>query len=321
MSMRRLRLGLIWLILVGLLLGADQAHGTLTFKSEAAVAGEYITVAHLADLSPELTQKCGQALVWSAPPPGQIYTLTQEFLKHRLGQLGLLGFFEGAAWPAAIQVRQTGVLLNGEDVAGAFRNYIQKHSHYPSDNLSIEVFPLEEPIILPEPQVTLKPLPPRSDKLLGNVTLEMVLLHQGQPLKRVKVRGMVRLKRLVVCATRPLRSQDIIGSEDIQVLPREVTGLNANDFFISSEQVLGRILARSLGPQEIITSRHLSNQPVIKRGDEVTVVLDQDGLEISTKGVASEQGYLGKTIRLRNPKSQKEFQGLVVNAKTVKVTL
>jgi flagella basal body P-ring formation protein FlgA len=84
---------------------------------------------------------------------------------------------------------------------------------------------------------------------------------------------------------------------------------------------VGHILAKSVGPQEIITTRHLSNQPVIKRGDRVTVVLDQDGLEVSTKGVAQEQGHLGKLIRLINPKSKKEFQGLVVDARTVKVQL
>ena len=131
---------------------------------------------------------------------------------------------------------------------------------------------------------------------------------------------MVRLKRLVVCATRPLQTQSIIGPGDVQVVSREVTG-NIDDFFISSEQVLGRILAKSVGPQEILTTRHLSNQPIIKRGDNVTVVLDQDGLEISTKGVAQEQGYAGKFIRLLNPKSKKEIQGLVLDAKTVKVTL
>lgn len=319
--MARRRLGLLWLIVAGLLLQVELAHGSLTFKSEVQVAGDYITLSSLVDLPPELAQKCGSALIWEAPPPGQIYTLTQEFLQYRLGQMGLSRYFPEASLPAAIQVRQTGVLLNGEDVAATFRRYVQTHNPYPPDNLHIEVFPLKEPIILPEAQVTLKPLPPRNDKLLGEVTLEMVILHQGQPLKRFKVNGVVRLKRLVVCATRPLRAQETIGPGDIQVMPREVTGLNLEDFFSSAEDVVGQILAKSLGPQEIITSRHLSNQPLIKRGDEVTVVLDQDGLEVSTKGVAREQGYLGKSIRIVNPKSKKEFQGLVVNAKTVKVQL
>jgi len=319
--MVRRRLGLIWLILAGLLLRAEVAHGTLAFKSEAQVAGDYITLSHLADLPPELAQKCGSALVWTAPPPGQIYTLTQEFLQFRLGQMGLGQYFAPTSLPAAIQVRQTGVLLKGEDVAVAFRGYVQEHNPYPSDNLHIEVFPLKEPVIIPDAQVTLKPLPPRNDKLLGEVTLEMVVLHQGQPLKRVQVNGVVRLKRLVVCATRPLRAEDTIGPGDIQVMPREVTGLNLDDFFSSAEQVLGHILSKGLGPQEIITSRHLSNKPIIKRGDEVTVVLDQNSLVISTKGVAQERGYLGKSIRIVNPKSKKEFQALVVNAKTVKVEI
>ena len=69
--MRSQRLGLIWLIMLVLLLGVEQAHGTLTFKSEAQVAGEYITLAHLANLSPDLTQKCGSAPIWTAPPPGR----------------------------------------------------------------------------------------------------------------------------------------------------------------------------------------------------------------------------------------------------------
>ena len=97
--MRCVRFTIICLIMGGLLLGAEQAHGAMTFRNEAQVAGEYITLNHLAELPPEVAQKCGAALVWSAPPPGHIYTLTQEFLKHRLSQLGLLGFLEGAALP------------------------------------------------------------------------------------------------------------------------------------------------------------------------------------------------------------------------------
>jgi len=313
--------GFIGLLLATLLLAAQGVEAGATFRAEAQVAGDYITLGHLAELSPDLAPKCGAALIWSAPPPAQVYTLTQEFLKFRLGQLGLLSFLEEAALPPAIQVRQTGVLLKGEEVAQTFQQYVRQHNPYPPDNLRIEVFPLEEPVILPDSKVSLEALPPKNGRVLGDVSLEMVLLHQGQPLKRIKVSGKVRLERPVVCASRPLKAQETLAAGDLQVIRREVTGLNTSEFFTSLDQVVGRILARSVGPQEIITSRHLSNQPVIKRGQEVTVVFDQDGLEISTKGVAKEEGYLGKAIRLVNPKSKKEFQGQVVNAKTVKVNL
>jgi flagella basal body P-ring formation protein FlgA len=230
-------------------------------------------------------------------------------------------FLEGAVMPPAIQVRQTGVLLKSDEVVAVFQRYIQDHNPYPPKNLSIEVFPLKEAVILPDSRVTLSPLPPKNDKFLGEVTLEMVVTHQGQPIKRLKVSGMVRLKRQVVCANRPLRISDTIGPGDLQILSREVTGLNADDFFTSPDQLVGHILAKSVGPEEIITTRHLSHQPVIKRGDKVNVVLEQDGLEISSKGIAQEQCQLGKTIRLINPNSKKEFQGLVLDARTVRVQL
>ncbi|MGQ9688127.1 MAG: flagellar basal body P-ring formation chaperone FlgA [Desulfobaccales bacterium] len=319
--MRRRCLGIFLLVLLGLLVGVNQTQGAYSYKSEAQVAGEYITLSHLVELPPELAQKCGSVPIWSAPPPGEVYTLTQEFLKYRLEQLGLTELLRDSPLPAAIQVRQTGVLLKGEDVAAAFRRYVEEHSPYPAKNLSIEVSPLKEAVILPDEHVALQAVPLKNNKLFGQVTLEMVIMHEGQPIKRLKVSGLVRLKRLVVCAARPLSPQTVLSQGDIRLIPREVTGLDNDDLFHSPEQVLGHVLAKGLGPQEIITARHLSTKPLIKQGDEVTVIFDQDGLEISTKGVAREQGYPGKPIRLVNPKSKKEFQGLVVNSKTVKVQL
>lgn len=309
--MRMMRFVLVWLILAGLLFAVEPAQGALTFKGEAQVAGEYITLANLADLPPELAQRCGSVPIWSAPPPGGVYTLTEAFLRYRLDELGLTDCLEGASLPAVIQVRQSGVPLNGDDVAAAYRRYIQEHSPYAA-NLTIEVAPLKDVVILPDNQVTIAPVPPHNSKLLGDVTLEMVIMHQGQPLKR--------LKRAVVCATRPLRAQEIVGPADVQVVTREVAG-NVDDFFIAVDQVVGHILAKNIGPQEILTTKDLSNQPIIKRGDNVNVVLDEDGMEMSTKGVAQEQGYVGKSIRLVNPRSKKEIQGLVLDAKTVKVQL
>jgi flagella basal body P-ring formation protein FlgA len=100
-----------------------------------------------------------------------------------------------------------------------------------------------------------------------------------------------------------------------------VTSLSQRDIFTSEKQVLGHTLSKGLGPQEILTTRHMDHKPVIKRGEEVTVVLDQNGLVITTRGVTREDGYLGRHVRVRNAKSKKEFQAEVVDARTVKVIL
>jgi flagella basal body P-ring formation protein FlgA len=319
---------ILWLILVWLASTAPAPAATepspaasFSFRAGAEAAGEYIFLQDIAELSPELTQTCGQVQVWTAPPPGQVYTLTKDFLHHRLAQIGLGGLLEQAVLPPAIQVRQTGVLLSNEQVAATFRRHILARSHWPEKQLRIEVAPLAESVLLPDQNLSLEVLPSKTERLMGEVTLEMALMRQGQVYKRVKVAGKVSLERDVVCAVRPLAPQTAISSEDVRLSRREVTNLGAEEFFVSLDQVLGRIVARSLGPQEMVTQRHLSHQPLINRGDEVTVLLDDQGLIITTKGVAREPGYPGRAIRMLNPKSKKEFQAQVVDAKTVKVML
>ncbi len=313
-----------WFVLVTLCLAgpAGAAEPGITFRTEAAAAGEYILLKDLAELPPATAQACGQALIWTAPPPGQVYTLTGEFIRYRLSQLGLGELLAAAAIPPAIQVQQTGTFLTKEQVDAAFRRYILAHSRRPAHQVRIEVLPLEEPVLIPEENPVLEVFPPKNSRLTGDVTLEMGLMRQGQLYKRFKVRGRVSLEGEVVCAARPLMPRSVIGPDDIRLCRRDITGLGAEEYFTSPEQVLGRVLNRGLGPLEILTQRHLSHQPVINRGEEVTVILEDDqGLAITTKAVAREPGYPGRPIRMLNPKSKREFQAQVVDAKTVKVTL
>lgn len=299
----------------------EEGRTSFQFRTEAAAAGEYITLNNLANLPPDLAQKYGQALIWSAPPPGQLFTLTREFLQYRLTQMGLAEVLNGGDLPPAIQVRQTGIILHSDEIAGAYRRYIQNQNPWPASELRIQIFPQDEPVLLPDNQFSLEVLPPRQERLLGEVTLEMVVLKEGRALKRFKINGKVTLEQMVVCAARQLPAQTTISAGDVRLSRRDVTHLTQRDIFTAEKQVVGQVLAKGLGPQEILTSRHLSHTPLIKRGEEVTVVLDQNGMLITTKGVTREDGYLGRQVRIRNAKSKKEFQAEVMDAKTVKVVL
>uniref|UniRef100_A0A7C3WRR4 Flagellar basal body P-ring formation protein FlgA n=1 Tax=Desulfobacca acetoxidans TaxID=60893 RepID=A0A7C3WRR4_9BACT len=312
-----------WLLLVSFCLtgpAANAAEPGITFRPEAAAVGEYILLKDLAEFPPDMPQTCGQLQIWAAPPPGQVYPLTKEFLHYRLSQLGMGGLLAEATVPPVIQVRQTGTFLPKEQVEAAFRRYVLTHTPFPANQVRIEVLPLEEPVLVPDKEVTLEVLPPKTGRLVGEVSLEMALIRQGHLCRRLRVNGKVSLEREVVCSVKPLLPQTVIGPGDVRLCRRDVTNLGAEDFFVSMEQVMGRVLSRALGAQEILSPRHLSHQPVIQRGEEVTVILDDHGLIITTRGVAREPGYPGRPIRMLNPKSKKEFQAQVVDAKTVKVT-
>ncbi len=318
---------ILWLVLIALLAWAQpaapapEAAAAVRFRSQATATGDYIFLEDLAELPPELAQRCGQVLVWTAPPPGQTYVLTREFLRYRLAQLGLEVFFQEAVLPPAIQVHQTGVLLSRKRIAEAFRRYILERTRWPADQVRLHLLPLEEPVILPEREATLEVLSSKNPRLGGEVTLEMALVSQGQIVRRFQVTGRILREAAVVCAARPLAAQAILRPGDLRLARRDITGLKSGDYFLSPDQVAGRLLSRPLNAGEMVTRHHLSQQPVIRRGDIVTVVLDDRGLEVTTKAVAREPGYPGRPIRMLNPRSKKEFQAQVVDARTVKVTL
>ena len=83
----------------------------------------------------------------------------------------------------------------------------------------------------------------------------------------------------------------------------------------------GYELGEPLQPGSVLTSRMVRQRPVIARGHFIDALVQDGGLSISVRAMALEDGVPGQGIRIRNPRSLKEFNGKVQNADTVLVTL
>ena len=59
---------------------------------------------------------------------------------------------------------------------------------------------------------------------------------------------------------------------------------------------------------------------MIAKGDIVTIEAVSSNMQIKTQGVALEEGKLNDLISVRNSKSKKVIQGIVVSPNTVRVT-
>ncbi|BDI28304.1 hypothetical protein CCAX7_003550 [Capsulimonas corticalis] len=61
--------------------------------------------------------------------------------------------------------------------------------------------------------------------------------------------------------------------------------------------------------------------PVLKRGDDVSIVLEEDGLSITTSGVARDPGAVGDTIRVHRTGSATDLTAVVLDERTVQLEL
>jgi flagella basal body P-ring formation protein FlgA len=70
-----------------------------------------------------------------------------------------------------------------------------------------------------------------------------------------------------------------------------------------------------------ILNRAVRQRPLVTRGEMVEGVYQDGALSISLMVETPEDGVLGQTVRVRNPKTQRELVGKVENEKTIRITL
>ena len=92
-------------------------------------------------------------------------------------------------------------------------------------------------------------------------------------------------------------------------LAREYRGviLSPTNFKIS--EMLATESRQTILEGQFLASTAIQKSPVIRRGDAVTILIESEGLQLSTRGTAQEAGYLNTPVRVLTNKSKRELTG------------
>lgn len=81
----------------------------------------------------------------------------------------------------------------------------------------------------------------------------------------------------------------------------------------------GYELVQSVAEGRYVSWNDVTRRPDVRRGDMVDVLLESGGLSISIVALSLENGILGQTVALKNPRSRQEFSGVVSGNKRAHV--
>ena len=126
--------------------------------------------------------------------------------------------------------------------------------------------------------------------------------------------------RDVPVAQSALQRGQLLKDADIALARRDV--LVQRDFFAhfpSTDDTLE--VTDNIQPGMTLLNRSVHARPLILRGRVVDAVFQDGNLSISLKVETLEDGLLGQTVRVRNPKTRRELYGKVQNEQTVLITL
>ena len=85
------------------------------------------------------------------------------------------------------------------------------------------------------------------------------------------------------------------------------------------QQLVGAEVRRRLAPGRVLNSRDVGPPRLVLRGKPVRVVYAEQGLTLTARGTARDDGAFGEPVRVINPDSRLEIQGIATGHQEVTV--
>lgn len=147
-----------------------------------------------------------------------------------------------------------------------------------------------------------------------------IFAANGSSLGNWQMPVQAHLWRDIRVARSMLKPGELVADADIALERRDVLALHAPLAEIADGDTTLEI-AESLPAGTPLFARSVRLRPVIHRGEMTTARLEDGALVVTIKVQALEDGTPGQIIRLRNLDSARDFNGKVLDEKTVLVSL
>ncbi len=122
----------------------------------------------------------------------------------------------------------------------------------------------------------------------------------------------------VAVAAKPLLKGQKIDHSVISFQKQNIARLN-NGYYTNSSSIRQLQARRNLVRGTVLSPSNLSHRLLVRSGQQVTLVLNYNGLEIRSTGEALQSASLGQIVRVRNRQSLKIVEGVVSGESLVRV--
>lgn len=130
----------------------------------------------------------------------------------------------------------------------------------------------------------------------------------------------INVLKTVLVAKRVLIKGKRINSDDIYQVEMDTQKLKQG-YFTDSRELIGLICKHDISPDSPLNPYNIELAKLVHRGDQVTIVANNESLSVSMDGIAMSEGVLGESVRVKNLSSKRVIEAQVSGNKTVKVVL
>lgn len=213
------------------------------------------------------------------------------------------------------------ITLDHDELQTVFQDLLMAEAPWDQNDLAIDQFTCKPAYVkIPAGKITYTVLNQIHPQYLGSKTLSVMLNVDGVPQQKIKMHGILNLYDDVVVTNHRLRRNTIISEDDLTLARRKVTGF-AHQLIPSISAAVGMKISKSLGGGAVLLSRYVQKQPLVLRGDMVTILVTSGRLKITAQGEAKTKGAEGDMVKVKNITSRRIISARVIDRGLVEVEL
>ncbi len=156
----------------------------------------------------------------------------------------------------------------------------------------------------------------RPDKTSGNTALRV----QCPVAPGWKIHFPVRIELFddVLVAAKPLLKGQIIDDSAVMFRKTNVTRLN-HGYFQNEHTFRDLQARRNIARGSVLSPANMAPRLLVRAGQQVTLIVEHNGLRIKALGKAMRSASLGQLVRVKNSHSQRIVEGIVAGDALVRV--
>ena len=179
---------------------------------------------------------------------------------------------------------------------------------------------ISDALKLPEGSVDYEIAAPKQWEGWGSVSMAVIARQNDKVVRNIPVRLDVEALADTVVTLRQIEHGTGITAADLVLQKREITQ-NSHLAARTIEAVVGKNARTTLKANQPVRADQVERAPLIKSGQMVTIVAENETLKITVAGKAHGSGAAGDIIKVQNMTSLKESPAKVIDASTVQVPL
>ena len=220
--------------------------------------------------------------------------------------------------PVLVHSQITTPSIREKEIRGAVEEYVKQKTVNLGCEVRIKRLSIIGNPVLPEGVLDYEVVAPQQWEGWGSASISVVVRKKDRVVRNIPVRVEVEALADMVVTVRQIDHGSILSHDDLALRKQDIAAVQGR-YLMSPDEAVGKKARISFKANAAIKSDQLEKVPVVKTGQLVTIVAENERMRITVTGKAKSAGAVGDTITVQNLNSLKDVPARIIDAGTVVV--